>query len=243
MSSVNLQHDCHRGQCDTSGTQILHQEREATTRHRNIVKHADNIHFIVNTHSLHNYRYIARAIPLHLRGTSFKVADPVGLRKQAASLLRDKKQQQTEARKANSMAIAMGRAQAPSGVPDITPGDEDIALASGTRAEANGAPFEPHMEAPNDDTRLQHLPSDTLPDHHLELREEVGNNSSAHSFVPLGISHDRTAESQPAPEHTDIAEHPPQAYFPSGHPIFLQPSANANAPAQANLATAIPTTL
>lgn len=108
-----MQHDCHRGGCDTSALQPLYQDREITTQSRVIVHHQDQTNFVINTQSLHNYRHIPRAIPIHLHGSSFHVADPVGLRNQAASILRDKKQQQNEARKAILMALAMGRAEAP----------------------------------------------------------------------------------------------------------------------------------
>lgn len=140
---VNLQHDCHRGKCETSGTQILHQEREATTRSRTVIKHSDDTHFIVNTQSLHNYQHISRAIPSNLHGSSFNVVDPVGLRNQASAILRDKKQQQVEARKALSMATVMGRSE----IPSVRLGDEEPIPDSTARAEADSAPLEHHTDS------------------------------------------------------------------------------------------------
>ncbi|KAF8062389.1 hypothetical protein FPV67DRAFT_1422187 [Lyophyllum atratum] len=88
--SVNLQHNCHRGQCTASGLQTLHQEREVTTKFRTTMKHTDNDSFVVNTHSLHNYRQIRSAIPTFVPRHSFSVDDRGRLHHAAASQIRDK---------------------------------------------------------------------------------------------------------------------------------------------------------
>ncbi|KAF7974716.1 hypothetical protein HWV62_11375 [Athelia sp. TMB] len=239
VSSVNLQHDCRRGRCETSGTQILHQEREATTQHRTIVKHNDHIHFIINTQSLHNYRHIAHAIPLHLRGSSFRIADPIALRRQAASMLRDKKQQQTEARKAASMAIAMGRAQASSNSAIGRPSVDEVDPTSSASTEVGVAPLATVME--------EHTERPISPEPHPQtLNNPVG------AVTSLMLTHGGTiAPSNGAlqehhdtePRHPYAVESRTQPHFPSGHAVFLQPVANPNGQAQGNTATALPTTL
>ncbi|KAJ6563201.1 hypothetical protein B0H10DRAFT_1657198, partial [Mycena sp. CBHHK59/15] len=55
-SAVNLQHDCYHGKCGPHSSVPVQQEREATTITRARIKHTDDVRFIVNTASLHNYR-------------------------------------------------------------------------------------------------------------------------------------------------------------------------------------------
>lgn len=98
ISAVNLQHDCHRGRCEASGSESLRREREVTTSTRTIVKHSDSDHFIVNMHALHNHEHISRVVPLELRASSFKVDDEKKLREDAAMKVRDKKNQQALAK-------------------------------------------------------------------------------------------------------------------------------------------------
>lgn len=90
---VNLQHDCHRGQCSADGQQTLHQEREAISRTRKVTKHTDDEHYVVNIQSLHNYKSIANALPANLRKSAFHVEDQLGLRHTAAKGIREKKLQ------------------------------------------------------------------------------------------------------------------------------------------------------
>jgi hypothetical protein len=92
ISAVNLQHDCHRGACGTTGTQALYEEREITTLSRTVVAHTDSEHYIVNTASLHNYAQIASALPSHLRTFSFHVESETTLRNDAALQIRLAKQ-------------------------------------------------------------------------------------------------------------------------------------------------------
>lgn len=213
---MNLQHDCHRGECDTSGSQYLHQEREVTARSRTIVRHRDQTHFIINTQSLHNYCHIARAIPSHLHGTSFNIPDPVGLRNQAASLLRDKKQQQIEARKAISMASVMGRAEAPSNLANARHG-----------ADSQEAPSEPSIQTVTHDYEpVLRLPQaeEATPSKHTTMQNVANNN-------------------EPVPQLSRVEEAPLQSHFPSGVPVFFQPSTSASGHVQGAMLTAIPITL
>lgn len=264
ISLVNLQHDCYRGKCDTSGTQHLHQEREITTRTRTIVHHSDQTHFILNTQSLHNYKYIMDAIPIPLRGSSFHVADPTGLRNQAASILRDKKHQQVEARKALSMAVVMGRVEAPSGLVNVQPVDEDSALRS--EEARNGVPVGgSRHDAPLDSLEeecgaapLEHLhgsvEAGALLAHHEaansvphERHQDAGYNTPLHGRHDEASMHVNFNTGPPPDgpmlQHVNIAEPVPHSHFPSGHPVFLQPSAGTSSQAQASTAAAVPTTL
>ncbi|KAJ7494096.1 hypothetical protein FB451DRAFT_1011998, partial [Mycena latifolia] len=83
-SAVNLQHDCHSGKCGPHDSAAILQEREATTITRVRIKHADDIRFVVNMASLHNYRQIRAAVPASLRPHSFTVPDQTALRIAAA---------------------------------------------------------------------------------------------------------------------------------------------------------------
>ncbi|KAJ7118420.1 hypothetical protein C8R43DRAFT_1099217 [Mycena crocata] len=65
-------------------------EREKTSITRPRIKHTDDIHFIVNTASLHNYQQILSAIPTSLSPHSFTVADQTSLRLAAAVQIREK---------------------------------------------------------------------------------------------------------------------------------------------------------
>jgi hypothetical protein len=75
------------------------QEREMTTRTRKVTKHSDEVHFIVNINSLHNYETITAALPPHLHKSSFCINDTAHLRKTASAQVRDKKHQQMEEKK------------------------------------------------------------------------------------------------------------------------------------------------
>lgn len=198
-----------------------------------------------------------RAIPIPLRGSSFQVADPTGLRNEAASILRDKKQQQVEARKALSMAVVMGRAEAPSGVINTRPVDEDP-------IPRNAEPLEPCADtrnsAPEEGSRHEEL---------LVLHEDARSRApvgDSHSDAALQSPHsntlfDRAADSgaphehcdealcvesnpnRPVPQHSNIVEPSPHSHFPLGHPVFLQQSVGTSSQAQASTTTAVPTTL
>lgn len=98
MSSVNLQHDCHLGGCQATGTKAVSQERETTAQTKAIVKHCDDTHFIMNIHSLHNSRSIMEALPPNLQHSTFTVDDEQALRKAAAEKVRSKKAEQSLAK-------------------------------------------------------------------------------------------------------------------------------------------------
>ncbi|KAJ7674196.1 hypothetical protein B0H17DRAFT_844481, partial [Mycena rosella] len=88
-STVNLQHDCSSGKCGAHDTAPVMQEREMTRITRPRIWHTNNLRFIVNTSSLHNYRQISKAIPASLEAYSFTVSDQVALRAAASAQIRD----------------------------------------------------------------------------------------------------------------------------------------------------------
>jgi hypothetical protein len=89
-STVNLQHDCHHGHCGPTGSTPIIQEREKTSRTRSVILHSNDVRFIVNTSSLHNYSQISAATPPSLRSHPFTVADQNALRTAAAVQIRNK---------------------------------------------------------------------------------------------------------------------------------------------------------
>ncbi|KAJ7256585.1 hypothetical protein C8J57DRAFT_1649924 [Mycena rebaudengoi] len=89
-STVNLQHDCHHGHCGPTGSTPIIQEREKTSRTRSVILHSNDMRFIVNTSSLHNYSQISAATPPSLRSHPFTVADQNALCTAAAVQIRNK---------------------------------------------------------------------------------------------------------------------------------------------------------
>jgi len=52
--------------CQAIGQEEVRQEQEITGKTRSIVVHADEDCFVVNTHALHNAKYIRAALPPRL---------------------------------------------------------------------------------------------------------------------------------------------------------------------------------
>ena len=59
----NAQHDCERGGCIADATRPTVQEREWTEVLVSVVQHADNQHFIINMHALHNTYILQSFVP------------------------------------------------------------------------------------------------------------------------------------------------------------------------------------
>ncbi|KAI5989187.1 hypothetical protein F5J12DRAFT_700323, partial [Pisolithus orientalis] len=66
ICSVNLQHDCFQGKCQATGQEVVRQEQKLTGKKCSVMAHVDENHFIVNTHALHNAKYIHKALPPRL---------------------------------------------------------------------------------------------------------------------------------------------------------------------------------
>ncbi|KAK7449318.1 hypothetical protein VKT23_013461 [Stygiomarasmius scandens] len=60
---ISVQHDCRLGQCKTSGSQVVRQERKNTPRYLPVIEHADDNNFIINTHALHNATLLRKLLP------------------------------------------------------------------------------------------------------------------------------------------------------------------------------------
>ena len=66
----------------------MQQEREKTSKTRELVDHSPQPRFVLNVHSIHNYKSILAATPLNIRKPSSLDVDVVALRKRAAQLIR-----------------------------------------------------------------------------------------------------------------------------------------------------------
>ncbi|TBU53792.1 hypothetical protein BD310DRAFT_951832 [Dichomitus squalens] len=93
VCTVNVQHDCARGQCDTTGTEAIRQEREMTSRSRAVVAHRPTPFYVVNRHAIHNQRLIRTALPPYLQVRPTFFSDRTSLYLTAAASLRDTKLQ------------------------------------------------------------------------------------------------------------------------------------------------------
>lgn len=99
---ANVQHNCRHAKCTADGKESLRQERETTSRARSVVRHRDQVNFVLNTHSLHNYQYIRHALSSfpHTSEHPSVFPDRPALHQRAAQSLRDTKLQKKLAREA-----------------------------------------------------------------------------------------------------------------------------------------------
>ncbi|KAL0568972.1 hypothetical protein V5O48_013001 [Marasmius crinis-equi] len=99
ICTLNVQHDCHYGECTNSKQQVVGQERLETSRSRPVVDHTDVQRFILNTHSLHNHSTISRLLPSFLATVLSRPSLPPheqrALRLRAASHVRSQKDNST----------------------------------------------------------------------------------------------------------------------------------------------------
>ncbi|THG97865.1 hypothetical protein EW026_g4222 [Hermanssonia centrifuga] len=118
IAVVNVQHDCITAGCWDTETVPIRQERQETTRMKQIVQHVvgDEDIYLLNSHALHNYQHLANVIPTHLKLQICVVADGKSARARAAKGLREnaasKKAAATaEKGKATSASAEDGEAQ------------------------------------------------------------------------------------------------------------------------------------
>ncbi|KAI0683585.1 hypothetical protein BC835DRAFT_1409372 [Cytidiella melzeri] len=64
--SFNVQHDCPRAQCSTTGSRVITQEQIDSGQTESHVEHCLLDEYVVNLHALHNAHLIRRAIPRSL---------------------------------------------------------------------------------------------------------------------------------------------------------------------------------
>jgi hypothetical protein len=55
---VSVQHDCCLKRCKASGSRPERQERQDTSRVVQIIEHADDDHFVINMHAMHNAHHM-----------------------------------------------------------------------------------------------------------------------------------------------------------------------------------------
>lgn len=106
---VNLQHDCSSGSCEIV-YKNLRQEREQSLRKHAFLQHADNDHFVLNSHSLHNHSLIAQFIRNLPPIPSIILPEQAAkFRAYASTAARDKRAVKAEEKRINALHKAMGR--------------------------------------------------------------------------------------------------------------------------------------
>lgn len=60
---ISVEHDCQMGNCQPAVIGKELQEREETNRHKSLIKHTDDDHFIINMGALHNFPKLCRVLP------------------------------------------------------------------------------------------------------------------------------------------------------------------------------------
>ncbi|KAF8259698.1 hypothetical protein EI94DRAFT_1496818, partial [Lactarius quietus] len=63
---VNIQHNCYSCKCTGIQHCAVQQEHEKTSRTRTLVDHKPDAQFILNIHSIHNYKMILAITPQDL---------------------------------------------------------------------------------------------------------------------------------------------------------------------------------
>ncbi len=136
---VNVQHNCRDRGCQPSGRRRQRQERQETNIEVPFIEHADDTHYILNTHALHNGALLRKALPRELTQPMPYIADRTEQhRRMAASLRathdarRKKDADARAARKEKQQAatgttIAPGPSTTPSGCSDLVPGAAVVA--------------------------------------------------------------------------------------------------------------------
>ncbi|KAJ7078983.1 hypothetical protein C8R43DRAFT_1092894 [Mycena crocata] len=81
---ISVQHDCWIGHCEAAVAGKEQQEREDTSRDRELIKHTDDDHFILNMSALHNFTKLCRALPKALTELTLLVLDRNEFHKKAA---------------------------------------------------------------------------------------------------------------------------------------------------------------
>ncbi|KAF8513305.1 hypothetical protein JB92DRAFT_2830448 [Gautieria morchelliformis] len=100
----NAQHDCHSGECILSECQFRHQEHEVTEHTVPVLVHADDAHFIINLHALHNASILREILPRHLTAPTPLHVDSKAFHYEMATKLRVTQEQKHKNSAANSKA-------------------------------------------------------------------------------------------------------------------------------------------
>ncbi|KAF8871236.1 hypothetical protein BD779DRAFT_1478341 [Infundibulicybe gibba] len=89
LCAVNVQHEC-SVECNSTRSETMRQERLETERTRNVIIHTNSNIFLLNTHSLHNYRHILSSLPPSLVPRPL-LANGDEIRRNAATQMRSSK--------------------------------------------------------------------------------------------------------------------------------------------------------
>jgi hypothetical protein len=93
VCTSNVQHDCATSGCNAIRQIFERQERQETTKSKDVLDHVPTNAYVLNTHSIHNYKWIAAVTPSAIRNQckSAFIADHQAVRLHAAKLVREKK--------------------------------------------------------------------------------------------------------------------------------------------------------
>lgn len=110
---VNVQHDCASAECAKTTNEAIRQEREVSMATRKILRHSETNMYILNTHSIHNYRDIHGALPADLPVRSRPFNSAADVRAAAVATMARKKQDAAQAKIASASALTGGTVPAP----------------------------------------------------------------------------------------------------------------------------------
>ncbi|KAG8774581.1 hypothetical protein FRC12_001905 [Ceratobasidium sp. 428] len=162
VCTVNLQHDCHQGQCQNDKLIPTYEEREITALKRHLVLHSNSTHFVLNTSSLHNYKNIQRVLPLNIRTRApSSTYNRLSLRQHAAERIRSENKEKS-AEKAKKAGEAAERAAAIAGSSKTRDVDQSQGTASATPATMSKQKGKSRAYGPEDTAPIQDLNSITL---------------------------------------------------------------------------------
>jgi hypothetical protein len=108
---------------------------------RRVVKHADTKFFILNIHSLHNYRLISQALSEDLRKHSFKIEDRPAHHRAAARYVRNQKQEILEKKEAAAQALVQKSGEASASGSKVSTSKPNNGAARGTNVAADQVPL------------------------------------------------------------------------------------------------------
>ncbi|KAG9093298.1 hypothetical protein FRC06_011576 [Ceratobasidium sp. 370] len=104
LGVINIQHRCAFAGCTDTGRVAIRQERQDTNVMRNAIQHQDDINFVVNTHSMHNYKLILELLHgrFNLRAQPGDPTANLETRKQGAQQVRLTRQKEDGAGKSTA---------------------------------------------------------------------------------------------------------------------------------------------
>ncbi|KAG8719357.1 hypothetical protein FRC08_003023 [Ceratobasidium sp. 394] len=62
LGVINLQHRCAFAACADDGRVFIRQERQDTSATQKVIRHTDDVNFVINTHSMHNYKLVTELL-------------------------------------------------------------------------------------------------------------------------------------------------------------------------------------